>query len=125
MARSCRVLERLNRAAASQHEGIGDELERREIDVGLSRRGEFDEAAVKAGIFGIGAVDQLFIPCSQPRSARGQDDRTTISVEMDVPALRAGLAEIEFGVDWQSLGIAERKRGSDRRVAVGGGKGEP
>jgi hypothetical protein len=52
------VLERFHRAAPSQHEGIGDELERREVDVGLTGRGEFNEMPVEPGIFGLGGVDQ-------------------------------------------------------------------
>src|SRR3954454_2644978 len=59
------IVERLHRAASAHQEGIGDELERREIDVSLAGRGEFDEAAVEPGIFGIRGIDELFVSRDQ------------------------------------------------------------
>src|SRR5712691_9730560 len=106
IALSCRVLEWLDRAPPAQHERIGNELERRKIDVALARRDERDEAPVEPGIFVLGRIDQLLGPSRQSRPAGGQGDGSAVGVEVNIPALRAGLAEIEFGLDRQSLRIA-------------------
>ena len=90
------------------------------IDIGLAGYAKFAEAAVEPGIFGVGSIDELLAPCPQPCPAHGQGDRAAVGVEINVPALRAGLEEVEFGRDLQPLRIAERKIGGDRRVAIGG-----
>src|SRR3954471_24449542 len=109
-ASSRRVPERLDRAPPAKHERIGNELERREINVALTRRGKRDEAPVEPGIFALARIDHLLGSSRQSRPARGDRDGPAVRIEVDIPALRAALAEIEFSLDRQSLRIAQRKR---------------
>ena len=60
MAGSRRVLEWLHRAAASQQEGVGDKLERGQIDIGFPGRRKLEEALVKLGVLGLGGLEAEF-----------------------------------------------------------------
>ena len=91
------VLERFNRPAAAQQEGIGDKLERGQIDVGFAGRGKFEEAPVELGILGLDGFQAEFAVDKQFGSARRQPDRSFVGIDFDVPGLRAGLAEVEIG----------------------------
>ena len=103
----------------AEQERVGDELERRQIDVARAGADEVGEAAVEAGIFAILADRDRLAGDGEAGAAVGQSESAGVRLHLDVPALRAGLAEIEFGGDDRRAVEREAKAGGDRRLAIG------
>ena len=97
--RSWHILEWFDRAAAPQQERIGDELERRQIDVGLAGGERVRGSGDRCPAYSASAASTSCLPPAR-NLAPPMDSvtRAAVGVEIDVPALRAGLEEVEFGL---------------------------
>src|SRR5581483_3792227 len=92
------------------------ELQGTRVDFGSAGGDQFGVGAVDRGVF---AVDLTRLGrCRltagrQDRPACGELERTLISLEIDVPSLRAGVAKIQRDVDLRSPGRHELEFGGD------------
>src|SRR5579862_6554860 len=113
--------ERRGDVAPADEEGIADEPERPYVHVRAPSRDQLGETAIDGCIFDMrvaaarrhaGAVDHELV------AAVRQAQRAGFGLHVDVPALRAGLAEIERGVDPDPVLGREHDVGGDRRLAI-------
>jgi hypothetical protein len=75
--------------------------QRRQIDIGFVVDDQFDKAPIDAVIFRRLFVDQYPLTADKAAAAAGENKVAGVGLDADVPALRAGLAPIEFGADRQ------------------------
>ena len=83
--------------APAEQEGVGDEPQRRQIDVARAGRGELDEAPIERPIFLSGASATVLPSIAMSRPPPDSVIRPCVGFDEDIPALRPGLAEIELG----------------------------
>ena len=90
----------------------------REIDVGLSGLHDLGEALVEHRIFLLRLVMHQLAVNREFCAPLGQHHLAGLRLGHDIPALLAGLAPVELGLEVETFGVGEDHRRGDRRVAV-------
>src|SRR3954468_16722825 len=112
------ILERLDGATVAEQECIGAQPQRRQVDIARAISHKLDEAAIEAAIFRVRRLDQHLVADREPCAAMRQHELSLVGIDNDVPALRAGLEEIERGHDRQLVDIRQRDVGCDRSRTI-------
>src|SRR5471032_1388181 len=97
------VVESRDLLAFAEHEGVGHMAQRRYIDVRAAAGDQFGEALIQRRVLGFLLQRLLGAGDPQARAAVAEFDLALRRGDDDVPALLAGLAPVEFGVDGQRL----------------------
>lgn len=113
------IFERFGDPASAKHESVGDETERRQVDIADSGRRQFDKAPVEPAIFGFRGIDQDLAARDQASTAGGELQRPAIGRCDGANMLIArDLAEADDGdPDWTHCQRPQRNTtGSSRRA---------
>ena len=114
------ILEGFHRHPAPDHEGVRDEAERGVVDLGAALPEEGVEALVDGFVFRRRLVgDHAPVDLETCAAADEPQSRAGFCLDLDVPALRTGLAPVEDGAKFAAaVAGREGETGGDRRVPV-------
>ncbi|ENN85819.1 hypothetical protein RHSP_18447 [Rhizobium freirei PRF 81] len=92
--------------------------QRRNIDVRSARLDDLGKPTVERRIFGLGRREGQLAVDRKLGAAFGKNHLAGGRLGDDIPALLAGLAPVEFGMDGKARSALEVQIGGDRRIAV-------